>query len=319
MRIGECDSPIVYEAGQEVPSIAFVGSPSSPTRSGGYYRLRVAAFPAACIRGIAEPVHGTSEWSGCGELPGFPAVARARNVVRKVVGLENFSATEDAVKRVAKIDAGYTRSGRTLRNGRVVGLPCLATVRSGKNTGLRSATSTYPRAVLAFCGHAGSTGSEGGFPGQCGRQVATDVLPNLTVGGASHWETAVDGVDHNQAASTRPEGETVEKFVRILILKFEPPGVSAILGFINTSIGTRPRREQVSHLAAESLHVAKFEILRAGDHMRLPVLTTIGRQYVSSAHAAGPNHLRVHRTDCLKALSGAALLALRVGALEEAD
>jgi len=160
VRIGECDSPIIHEAGQEVPSIAFIGSPCSATRSGGNYRLGVAAFPAACIHGIAEPVHGTSEWSGCGELPGFSAVARARNVVRKVVGLENFSATKDAVKRVAEIDAGYTRSGRTLRNGRVVGLPCLATVRSGKNAGLRSATSTYPRSVLALCGHAGSRSEE---------------------------------------------------------------------------------------------------------------------------------------------------------------
>jgi hypothetical protein len=309
MRIGECDSPIVHEAGQEVPSIAFIGSPGSATRSGGYYRLGVAAFPAACIRGIAEPVHRTTEWSGCGELPVFPAIARARNVVRKVVGLENFSATEDAVKRVAEVDAGYTRSGRTLRDGRVVGLPCLATVGSGKDAGLRSATGTYPRAVLTLCGHASSTGSEGGFPGQCGRQVVTDVLPSLTVAGASHWETAVDGVDHNEAASRRPEREAVEEFVRILILKFEPPGISAIFGFINASIGTRARREQVSHLAAESLHVAKFEILGAGDHMRLPVLTTIGREYVGSAHTAGPNHLRVHRTDCLKAHRSAALLA----------
>src|SRR5436853_1864603 len=57
MRVGECDSPIVHEAGQEVPSIAFIGSPGSATRSGGYYRLGVAAFPAACSRGIAEPLH----------------------------------------------------------------------------------------------------------------------------------------------------------------------------------------------------------------------------------------------------------------------
>src|SRR5438067_614669 len=109
MRIGECDSPIVHETGQEVPSITFIGSPGSATRSGGHYRLGVAAFPAACIRGIAEPVHRTTEWSGCGELPIFPAIARARNVVRKVVGLENFSTAEDAMKRVAEIHAGYAR------------------------------------------------------------------------------------------------------------------------------------------------------------------------------------------------------------------
>jgi hypothetical protein len=77
------------------------------------------------------------------------------------------------------------------------------------------------------------------------REVVTDILPGLAIGGADHGEAAVHPVAVRESAVRSPEGEAVVEGVRVLVLELEVPVGAAIRRVINARVRAVADREQV--------------------------------------------------------------------------
>src|SRR5258707_4543805 len=94
-----------------------------------------------------------------------------------------------------------------------------------------------------------------------------------------------------------PEGKTIVKRARVLILELHGPGRAAVGRLVYTKIGrVAANGRQVSHPLAHSLHIAKLQCLRPGYDACGPSLAAVRRLHKRSPTAPRPHHTLIHRT-----------------------
>ena len=124
--------------------------------------------------------------------------------------------------RIAKIDGECSCAGRA-KQRRIISVPSVALIRSGKDPGGVSATRCNPRVLPALRCDASSARREGGFTRQGRRHVAADVLPCHSVGCAKIGECSIAALVQIVGNATGIAGPLVQysKTFNVVFSSFE--------------------------------------------------------------------------------------------------